>query len=144
LPDEALALCETVAAPPRLVAHLGKAIYPEQLVQSGRLHEAARLSLMSDVGVPERRSRFGMSRGNWSSEAPVEIEDLLVALADNCWKGRRVPALEDKVMQMIANTTVTAPWEVYAALDDILQRFAANADTRLAYQARFSAANIAT
>jgi hypothetical protein len=92
---------------------------------------------MRRLGVPERRARFAFSHGNWNGGPPAQLEDLLVALADNCWKGKRVSDLEIMVVKEIAHVTRRPDWDVFAALDDILQEVAADADRRLAWQAQF-------
>jgi len=71
----------------------------------------------------------------------ITLEDLLVALADNCWKGKRVPDLETEVVNAISRATGKDKdkdaWLVFSILDDILQELAADADQRLAWQAQF-------
>jgi hypothetical protein len=66
------------------------------------------------------------------------MEDLIVALADNCWKGKRVDELESLVVSQIALATGKEPWEVFSALDEIIGKLASKADARLAWQAQFS------
>jgi hypothetical protein len=45
--------------------------------------------------------------------------------------------LERRTVDAITATTGKAQWEVFAAMDDLLQDLAADADERLAWQAQF-------
>lgn len=174
LPDEVVAICKAISAPPRLVAHLtlvhdvarklvarvhatfpgvkfedtdvffgaathdlGKTVVTQELSQPGNLHEESGAELLKSLGVPERRVRFAVTHGNWTGEPSLQLEDLLVGLADNCWKGKRVPELEGKAVEEIVRVTVRPAWEVFALLDGILEELAADADQRLAWQAQF-------
>ena len=119
---------------------IGKSIEIEELVAPGKSHEARGADLMKKLGVPEEYARFTQSHGNWDDNPAIQIEDLLVALADNCWKGKRVSELETKAVNAIAGTSGKAHWEVFTALDDILAELAADADSRLAWQAQFPVA----
>ena len=174
LPDQALEICKSVHAPPRLVAHLtlvhdvactligefesrfpevnvragdvlfgaathdiGKAVCPEELVGAGESHTKKGFDVLKNFGIPEQRARFSVTHGNWREQSDVTIEDLLVALADKCWKGKRVPDLETKVVDEIVRQTGKNRWEVFLSVDDIIERLAVDADERLAWQAQF-------
>lgn len=65
----------------------------------------------------------------------MQLEDLLVSLADKVWKGRRVTDLEQLVVDRLADITGQAPWQTFLDLDDVLADLAAGADHRLAFQA---------
>lgn len=166
LPPRARALLETSSAPPRLSAHLrvvhdvavtltawvrpraafdvdavlfgaathdiGKVRHPEELSGPGSAHEPAGYALLRSEGVPEGLARFARTHGSW--DAPdVTLEDLLVTLADKVWKAKRIPALEERVAALLGGP----PWETFLALDDELERLAAGADQRLAFQASY-------
>ncbi|MFI0797932.1 hypothetical protein [Amycolatopsis lurida] len=68
------------------------------------------------------------------------MEDLLVSLADKVWKAKRVPDLEELNTARLAASSGQQPWEVFMALDDVLDRIAADADGRLAFQASYPVA----
>lgn len=65
----------------------------------------------------------------------MDLDDLLVSLADKVWKGKRVAELEQLVVNRLARATGTEAWQAFMDLDDILTRLAADADRRLAFQA---------
>jgi putative nucleotidyltransferase with HDIG domain len=115
---------------------IGKTVCPEELVQSGNSHELKGVDLLHKIGISQHRARFAYTHANWHSTA---IEDLLVALADKCWKGKRVQELEMEVTRAIACATGKEDWQVFATLDDLVQRIAADADQRLAWQSQFPA-----
>ena len=65
----------------------------------------------------------------------IEIEDLLVALADKLWKGKRDDELERLVAEAIARDTEREAWDVVSALDSICEEIAAEGPARLARSA---------
>jgi hypothetical protein len=111
---------------------IGKVRHPAELSGPGSAHELAGYSLLLSLGIEEASARFARTHGSWDvPDAP--FEDLLVTLADKVWKGKRVPALEERVSERLGGP----PWETFLALDDELERIAAGADARLAFQAAF-------
>ena len=77
---------------------------------------------------------FARTHASWTDPDTV-VDDHLVSLADKIWKAKRVPDLEDLVTAHLAATCGTERWQAFAQLDDILEALAADADSRLAYQA---------
>ena len=173
LPAHVRELCDRVAAPPRLTAHLtlvhdvahelldallkknphlnlnrdailfgaathdlGKARHLNELSEPGTQHELAGEQLLRDLGVDALRSRFARTHGDWRNPSN-DLEDLLVALADTVWKSKRVTDLEALVSEKIAANVGESRWEVWSRLDTILERLAARADERLAWQRGF-------
>jgi hypothetical protein len=116
---------------------LGKTAFKEELSQPGHLHETAGMRLLMSNGVPEARARFAFTHSNWQSLNPLQLEDLLVALADKCWKGKRDNELEAAIVTLIAKELNVEAWVCYSALDEILQEIASKADARLAWQMNF-------
>lgn len=160
-----MALLETVDAPPRLAAHLrlvhdvavelvewfeqrgvvvdreavlfgaathdiGKVLHPAELSGPGSQHEPAGYELLVEHGFPERLARFARTHASWTEQG-IEFEDLVVSLADKVWKAKRVQDLENLIVERLPGEA----WEAFMALDDVLDRIAATADTRLAFQA---------
>ena len=58
--------------------------------------------------------------------------DLLVALADKLWKGKREDELEQRAAGAIERATGRPAWEVFDALDAICEAVAADGTDRLA------------
>lgn len=112
---------------------LGKVLHPDELTGPGRLHEQDGPPLLERHGVAPRLARFARTHGTWQSE-PVELEDLLVALADKIWKGKRDDALESELTRRIATSIDADQWWVFEMLDGLLTDLADEADERLAWQ----------
>jgi hypothetical protein len=112
---------------------VGKVVHPDELTGPGSAHEPAGRALLLAREIPERLARFAGTHGTWS-EPDRTVEDLLVSVADNVWKGKRVADLEDRLRDHLAAATGLPPWEAYLALDDVLSGLAATADRRLAFQ----------
>lgn len=68
----------------------GKVIQRSELIDSGTQHEQCGIELLRSMGISGERARFAYTHGNWDRLPPGNLEDLLVALADICWKGKRV------------------------------------------------------
>lgn len=115
---------------------IGKIIHPDELSGPGSAHEQAGYELLLSRGFDEGSARFARTHGSWTT-VDIGVDDLLVALADKIWKAKRVPALEQSVVQLLVAAGGREPWQVFMALDDELDRIAADADRRLAFQARY-------
>ena len=117
----------------------GKARCVEELSAPGNRHEREGESLLLSLGVPPEWARFCRTHGAWNEESP--LEDLLAALADTIWKGKRDASLEDAAFSRIATLAQEVRCKVYLALDDILTELAQDADARLAWQRNHSVRN---
>ncbi|PRQ03788.1 HD domain-containing protein [Enhygromyxa salina] len=109
---------------------VGKLVHPAELSGPGHAHELAGRALLIDRRVPEHLARFCITHANWSSPS-LALEDLLVALADKLWKGKRVIELEDRVIEHLAHQTAQPRWRVFEIADAVFERVAAGADSRL-------------
>ncbi|MFI6823458.1 hypothetical protein ACIBJE_21250 [Micromonospora sp. NPDC050187] len=78
-------------------------------------------------------ARFAATHASWRGTT-VELEDLLVSLADKIWKAKRVPDLEQLVVDRLAAASGQEPWQTFLNLDDHLDKIAADADHLLAFQ----------
>lgn len=116
---------------------IGKALSTTELVQPGKKHERRGVHLLLYLGVDENRARFSYTHGNWAAVEGVTLEDLLVALADTCWKGKRVDELEARTVDLLSHASGRPEWDCFADLDGILTSLAAGADSRLAWQQEF-------
>lgn len=116
---------------------IGKVRHAEELMAPGERHRAAGVALLEDHGTPPRLARFARTHAAWREEAEVQVEDLLVALADQVWKGGRDDELETALLKRLAASNDSELWEAYMTLDEVLTRLAAEADRRLLWQAQF-------
>jgi len=113
---------------------IGKTVHVDELSHPGSAHEEDGYRLLLDHGIDEALARYARTHASWHLP-DVDIEDLLVSVADKVWKGKRVVDLEQLVVDQIADVTGHEPWQAFMELDDILGRLATGADHRLAFQA---------
>jgi putative nucleotidyltransferase with HDIG domain len=118
---------------------IGKATNRSELIRSGAEHERRGLELLRSMGVSAERARFAYTHGNWDTEPNVKLEDLVVALADKCWKGKRVDELESKIAALLSVASTKPEWQCFAELDKIIQELTNDADERLTWQGAFEA-----
>jgi len=112
---------------------LGKSLHPDELTGPGSQHEDDGPGLLEQQGVSPTLARFALSHGRWREVD--DLEDLLVALADNVWRGRRLDDLEAKVMAVLAAMIGLEPWAVWMKLDGVCEEIASRGEVRLAIQA---------
>jgi HD domain len=113
---------------------IGKVLHPAELTGPGSNHEKDGPGLLERMGIPADRARFARTHGTWEQEAALTIDDLLVALADTCWKGKRDDELEHRLANRIADLQGIEKWEAFLAVDAIVTSNAAHAEERLAWQ----------
>jgi hypothetical protein len=112
---------------------VGKMRHPEEMSVAGHAHEDAGRALLDAAGLGAV-SRFAVTHARWN-DASAGLEDRLVALADELWKGKRDEALERAVMDEIAAITERPAWDVFARFDETASTVAARGPERLARSA---------
>ena len=113
---------------------IGKVLHQNELYGHGSRHEEDGPTLLMEYGYTTEQSRFARTHGSWRTEPGLTLEDLLVALADTCWKGQRESELETMIATMISQQIGVESWEVFLALDDVLDEVTSRAEERLALQ----------
>jgi hypothetical protein len=108
----------------------GKIIHVDEMSGPGHQHEAAGERLLISRGISGKVARFCVTHAAWDDGART-VEDLLVALADKLWKGKREEGLEQRTVVLIARLTHREPWEVFAPFDAICEAIAADGPDRL-------------
>jgi hypothetical protein len=116
---------------------IGKTIHPEELTHPGHAHELAGEALLQAHGFSGSLARLARTHGQWTEDPSSQPEDLLVAIADTWWRGKRDEALEAAITRWIVGATAAAVWQVFAALDNVAADITREADARLAWQQRF-------
>lgn len=109
----------------------GKAAHPTELDGPGSRHEEEGERLLRARGVDAKVARICRSHAQWAT-MDCSLEELLVALSDKLWKGVRVGALEEAVIDAVAKRSGRSRWELFTALDDGFEAIAAGGDERLA------------
>lgn len=112
---------------------IGKTEHVAELSGPGSAHEEAGYRLLMRYGVPDRLARFARTHAAWTGPG-IELEDLLVSLADKVCNGRREPALERLLTRQISAVTGCPPGQASTWLDDVVQPVAADAGRLLAFQ----------
>jgi len=118
---------------------IGKILYPEEITRLGTDHAEAGETYLLRHGFTPAQARFARTHETWASEPAARMEDLLVALADQLWKGERNNALEEAITMAIADAVSDAPWAVYMDLDDIATPLADVGPARLRLLAQVAA-----
>lgn len=110
---------------------VGKLEHPAELDRPGANHEPAGEALLLRQGIAPHIARCCRSHAQWST-LDCTLEELLVALADKLWKGVRVPALEQRVIQTAATLTRRDLWTLFVPLDTGFESIADAGPSRLA------------
>jgi hypothetical protein len=109
---------------------VGKILHPSELVEKGNRHEATGEVLLLAKNVDPKIARCCRSHGQWQ-QMECSFEELVVALADNLWKGKRHPKLEKLVIDKVAQMRRADYWDVFINLDSKFEEIAATGDFRL-------------
>lgn len=112
------------------VHDIGKVHAPVELHHPGKRHEQLGYDLLRGLSLSHEEARFCLTHGNWDSDDSLPIEDLLVALADNIWCGRRDSKLELRIAMQLPGED----WASSLLLDEIIEPIAARGEERLAWQ----------
>ena len=113
----------------------GKMLHPQELVGPGSQHESDGPRFLEEMGIEPTLARFARTHGTWMHE-DVGLDDLVIALADNLWKGRRNEQLETRVVEAVAQQAGQEKWLVFDRLDEIFAAIASEGANRLAIQLR--------
>lgn len=113
---------------------IGKTVYTAELSGPGSQHEEAGRQLLLTRGVSPGLARFAATHAAWT-RLGIQLEDLLISVADKVWKNKRVPDLEDLVVFRLAEASGRSAWEEFLAFDDLLTSIGEDAAGRLAFQA---------
>jgi len=115
---------------------IGKALFPAELSGAGNQHERAGRDWMIERGIAPSLARFAHTHGLPVGDEKLELDDLLVVLADKCWKGKRVASLEERVARAAARERDF--FAVFLEVDTAVEHIAAAAGARLAWQSPHS------
>jgi ABC-type Fe3+-citrate transport system substrate-binding protein len=110
---------------------VGKILHPLELVEKGTEHEAAGELLLLAQNVDPKIARYCRSHGQWQ-HLKCSFEELVVALADNLWKGKRNVELENLVIDQAAAILDQDYWHIFVDLDSRFEQVAVRGDLRLA------------
>ncbi|MFC3152290.1 HD domain-containing protein [Litoribrevibacter euphylliae] len=109
---------------------IGKIIHTNEMIGPGSEHEPEGEQMLLELGVDARIARCCLSHARFDS-MNCSIEELLIALSDKLWKGKRVESLELKVIDTLAQIKGTDRWDLFADLDACFENIAAGGHDRL-------------
>lgn len=112
---------------------LGKVLLPEELDGPGSRHEELGHILLEQHGIDPSLARFARTHGEWRQSPDLPFEDLLVALADMVWRGKRDSTLEERIACKLPGE----PWAMLIALDEVIAPIAEGGEARLAWQREY-------
>jgi hypothetical protein len=110
-------------------------LVPEEIDGPGNRHEELGPALLEKYGVPSKLARFARTHGRWRGDPGLPVEDLVVALADTVWCGRRESDLEERVAGLLPGLE---GWEALIQLDQIVTPIADRGEERLGWQELYS------
>ncbi len=113
---------------------IGKLVHKNEIQGPGRLHERDGPLLLSLLGVSPSLARFAGTHGRWSPASSVE--DLIVSLADQIWKGRRHDDLVTLAAEHFSRHSGCSSWHAFIEIDDLLADIASPSQERLEYVLR--------
>jgi hypothetical protein len=108
----------------------GKVLHPEEMHAPGRLHENDGPKLLVEHGLTGDQARFARTHAQWATDPDVLLEDLLVALANLIWVGKRNQRLEDLIISRVAAFSGEPIWQVFATFDELELAILENAGQR--------------
>lgn len=108
----------------------GKIVYPNELENPGTQHESAGEKLLLEANVQPAIARCCLSHARYNVMA-VSLEELLVALSDKLWRGKRDRQLELRVVDAIAEKLGRERWDIFCELDESFEEVASKGDGRL-------------
>jgi hypothetical protein len=109
---------------------VGKILHPAELSAQGNHHELAGESLLIANGIDPALARCCRSHGQWKT-LECSLEELIVALADTLWKGKRNTKLEELVVARLAIISDRNDWDLFIELDSCFEKIAGDGDARL-------------
>jgi len=112
------------------VHDVGKIVYVNEMTGPGSEHEPEGEKILLSKGVSNKIARCCMSHARWH-EMDCSIEELLIALADKLWKGKRVESLELQTIDRIAAALGKDRWDIFQELDSLFELIAADGNDRL-------------
>jgi hypothetical protein len=108
----------------------GKILHPQELQIKGTNHESAGEQLLLANGIDAQLARCCRSHGQWQT-MECTLEELLVALADTLWKGKRSHDLENLVIKLLLKQCSKDYWDLFMEMDACFEKIAEDGYSRL-------------
>ncbi|MCX7747471.1 MAG: HD domain-containing protein [Clostridia bacterium] len=108
----------------------GKIIHVSELSRPGHCHEEEGERILVELGIDPKIARCSLSHARYTKMS-CSIEELIVALSDNLWKGKRDEILELMVIDDVAKQLGKERWNMYVELDECFENIAMKGNERL-------------
>lgn len=112
------------------VHDIGKIKYTNEMGGPGSEHEPEGEKILLNLGADPKIARCCMSHARFST-MECSIEELIIALSDKLWKGKRVEELELEVIDACSALTGNDRWDLFTELDHHFELIAEGGDDRL-------------
>jgi len=108
----------------------GKIVHFQELFTPGSQHEPDGEQLLISNKVNPKLARCCLSHARWEN-MECSLEELIVALADKLWKGKREMNLEKSIIERISKLIYRNFWELFIELDSYFEKIASQGEERL-------------
>ncbi|MCX2779953.1 HD domain-containing protein [Microbulbifer thermotolerans] len=109
---------------------IGKIVHHQEMTGPGSNHEPEGERILLNKGVSPKLARVCLSHARWQ-EMECSTEELIIALADSLWKGRRAELLELEIIDRFARKLNLDRWEIFSELDLAFEDIASGGHERL-------------
>ena len=113
-----------------VVHDIGKIIHTNEMTGPGSEHEPEGEKILIQNEISPKLARVCMSHARWN-QMDCSFEELLIALSDKLWKGKRVESLELKVIDQAAQYLEKERWDLFPDLDLKFEEIASGGHERL-------------
>lgn len=113
-----------------VIHDIGKTVHANEMTEPGSEHEPEGEKILLEKNVSSKLARVCMSHARWE-KMECSFEELLIALSDKLWKGKRVESLELKVVDFAAQCLGKDRWDLFPELDYKFEEIASGGHERL-------------
>jgi len=100
------------------------------MTEPGSDHEPEGEKILIEKGISPKLARVCMSHARWN-KMECSFEELIIALSDKLWKGKRVASLELDVVDRVAEHLQKERWDIFLELDMKFEEIASGGHERL-------------
>lgn len=109
---------------------IGKIIHTSEMTGPGSEHEPEGEKILINNNASPKLARVCMSHARWD-KMECSFEELVIALSDKLWKGKRVDSLELDIVDKAANILQKERWDIFPELDLKFEEIATGGHERL-------------
>ena len=109
---------------------IGKIVHVNEMTGVGSEHEPEGEKILLSKGIDPKIARCCLSHAQWKN-MECSLEELLIALSDKLWKGKRVQELELQVIDRVSELLGKGRWAVFEELDTQFEHIASGGHERL-------------